>query len=96
MLVLDSVAKLFNTGLVSLRSGTNGVYRYESNGTVALIAIVSYFNAFPLRTIKSQAFTKWCHARELVLLKHHLTPKGLAELKQLALMVNDKSSIKRS
>lgn len=47
MLVLDSVAKLFNTGLVSLRSGTNGVYRYESNGTVALIAIVSYFNAFP-------------------------------------------------
>lgn len=50
MLVLDSVAKLFNTGLVSLRSGTNGVYRYESNGTVALIAIVSYFNAFSGRS----------------------------------------------
>jgi len=49
---------LFNTGRVSLRKETNGVYRYEINNIKHLEAVVSYFSVFPLRTIKSQAFIK--------------------------------------
>lgn len=88
------VKKIFNTGHVSLRSGTNGVYRYESNNTVALLNIINYFNEFPLKTIKAQAFMKWSHIRELVINKHHLTQEGLDDIRLLARSVNDKSSIK--
>lgn len=93
--VLTIVMTLFNTGSVSLRKGTNGVYRYDATNNIALGPVVNYFTQFPLRTIKADAFIKWCKVRELVLAKNHLTPEGLAEIKQLVKVINDKSSIKR-
>lgn len=94
--VLLIVQSLFNTGNVSLRKGTNGVYRYDAKNNLALGVVKDYFTQFPLRTIKGEAFIKWCEVRSLVLGKAHLTPEGLEQIKTLAKLINDKSSIKRS
>jgi hypothetical protein len=88
--VLLFVQEQFRTGHVTLRQGTEGVYRYETNNVIAQAAIVNYFTVFPLRTIKLQAFVKWCNIRKLILDKHHLTAEGLAQIKLLSKQVNDR------
>lgn len=88
--VLRLVLDLFNTGHVSLRKDTNGVYRYESNSTAALLAFVNYFSTFPLRTVKAAAFIKWNNVRLLIQKKQHLTAEGLAEIKLLVKDINNK------
>lgn len=90
--VLLSTLELFNTGHVTFRPKTGGVYRYEANSVLAQAAIVSYFTYFPLKTQKTRAFKKWCNIRGLIISKHHLTAEGLSQIKLLAELVNDKSS----
>jgi hypothetical protein len=93
--VLEKVKVLFKTGRVSARLKTNGVFRYETNNTLAQIIIIEYFTNFPLKSFKSKAFAKWSHVRKLVINKHHLTKEGLIEMRQLTKEINDKTSIKR-
>jgi hypothetical protein len=52
------IRDLFNTGYVSKRSGNLTTFRYTADGYSTLGPILSYFESFPLKTIKQQAFTK--------------------------------------
>jgi len=63
------------------------------DGYINLEPILSYFDLFPLKTIKSQAFIKWSQIHSLILAKKHLDVEGLAKIKLLAKLVNDKSNI---
>jgi len=56
--ILDKICKLFGLGKVTLRSGTNDVYRYTATGFKPLNSIISYFKLFPLQTKKALSFDK--------------------------------------
>lgn len=58
-LALYIIRDLLDTGYVSKRSGNLTTFRYTADGYSKLGPILSYFNSFPLKTIKQQAFTKW-------------------------------------
>ena len=92
-LALSIIRDLFNTGYVSKRSDNLTTFRYTADGYTKLGPILSYFKLFPLKTIKYQAFIKWSEINSLILAKQHLDEKGLAKIKLLAKLVNDKSDI---
>lgn len=52
-LVLDWVKTLFDCGKVTLRTETDGVYRYTITGFSNMTIVRSYFAKFPLRTKNS-------------------------------------------
>ncbi len=55
--------------------------------------VILYFNAFPLKTIKKEAFIKWCDIRVMMGNKEHLNLEGFTKIKKLAKLVNDKTKI---
>jgi hypothetical protein len=92
-LVLSIINNLFNTGYVSKRSGNLTTFRYTADGYTRLGPILSYFELFPLKTIKHEAFIKWSEIHSLILSKNHLNIEGLTKIKILAKLVNDKTNI---
>jgi len=56
--ILNKINNLFGLGKVTLRSGTNDVYRYTVTGFKSLNIIINYFNLFPLQTKKAFSFEK--------------------------------------
>jgi hypothetical protein len=56
--ILIRIQNLFEFGKVTLRSKTNGVYRYTATGFKSLNDIISYFKVFPLLTKKAGSFEK--------------------------------------
>jgi hypothetical protein len=60
---------LFSYGAVSLRSASNGVYRYQVNYLKGLIPIRNYFLNFPLKSKKILSFKKWNKFYKMVLNK---------------------------
>ena len=56
--ILQVIRNLFGFGKVTLRSGTDGVYRYTITGFKSMNDVVSYFKAFPLFTKKASSFDK--------------------------------------
>lgn len=58
-LALCIIRDLLNTGFVSKKSGNLTTFRYTAQGYSNLGPILSYFDSFPLKTIKHQAFIKW-------------------------------------
>lgn len=87
---LQYIAKLFNSGGVSLRSKTNGVYRYkiDSFNNTASVVKLRYLKDYPLKTKKFRAFVKWCNIRNMLLRQEHLTQSGLDRIRELAVKVN--------
>jgi hypothetical protein len=57
-LALCIIRDLLNTGFVSKKSGNLTTFRYTAQGYSNLGPILSYFDSFPLKTIKHQAFIK--------------------------------------
>jgi hypothetical protein len=57
-LILNKICELFGFGKVTLRSGTDNVYRYTATGFKSLNDVISYFKLFPLHTKKAISFEK--------------------------------------
>jgi hypothetical protein len=56
--ILNKVCEIFGFGKVSLRSGTDNVYRFTVTGFNALNNVIAYFNLFPLKTKKDLSFKR--------------------------------------
>jgi hypothetical protein len=57
-IILHKVFELFGFGKVTLRSGTEDVYRYTATGFKPLNDVIAYFKLFPLQTKKALSFEK--------------------------------------
>ncbi|CAG8976697.1 hypothetical protein HYALB_00008448 [Hymenoscyphus albidus] len=56
--ILLIIRNLFGFGKVTLRSGTDGVYRYTATGFKSMNHVISYFKLFPLFTKKAGSLEK--------------------------------------
>jgi len=56
--ILNNIRDLFGFGKVTLRSKTDGVYRYTATGFKSMNDVISYFKVFPLFTKKALSFRK--------------------------------------
>lgn len=86
--VLQLIRNLFGFGKVSLRSGTDNVYRLTVNSFKGLVFVRDYFLLYPLRTKKAISFLKWNEVYGIALAKEHLDAKGLAKIRVLAKEIN--------
>lgn len=86
--ILNKICELFGFGKVTLRSGTEDVYRYTATGFKPLQGVISYFELFPLQTKKSSSLEKWLTVHTQVSNKLHLTKEGLAQVKFLQKQIN--------
>jgi hypothetical protein len=91
--ILNKVYELFGFGKVTLRSGSNNVYRYTATGFKALNYIIAYFKLFPLQTKKAFSFEKWLTIHNQVFNKLHLTEKGLSQIRTLQKQINLNNSM---
>lgn len=91
--ILIAIQNLFGLGKVSLRSQTDGVYRYTVTGFKSMNDVISYFKAFPLLTKKAQSFEKWFSIHNMVSNKLHLTEQGLAQVRVLQKQINIENSM---
>lgn len=93
--LLLNIRELFGYGAVSLRSETNGVYRYHVTSFKGLIPIRNYFLLFPLKSKKRLSFEKWNEIHKKVLNKEHLLKKGLISIRELSKNININNSLNR-
>jgi hypothetical protein len=56
--ILDKICQLFGFGKVTLRSGTEDVYRYTVTGFKVLNEVIAYFKVYPLQTKKALSLEK--------------------------------------
>ena len=91
--ILNKICELFGSGKVTLRSGTDNVYRYTATGFKPLNDVISYFKLFPLYTKKAISIEKWCTVHNLVYNKLHLTEEGLAQVRILQKQINLNNSM---
>jgi len=91
--ILNKVYELFGFGKVSLRSGTDSVYRYTATGFKALNDVIAYFKIFPLQTKKALSFEKWLTVHIQVSNKLHLTDEGLSQVRTLQKQINLNNSL---
>ena len=91
--ILSRVYELFGFGKVTLRSGTDNVYRYTATGFKALNDVIEYFKKFPLQTKKAFSFEKWLIVHNHVSNKLHLTDEGLSQVRTLQKQINLNNSI---
>jgi hypothetical protein len=91
--ILQVIQNLFGFGKVTLRSKTDGVYRYTVTGFKTMIGVISYFKKFPLLTKKAQSFDKWLAIHNIVFNKLHLNEEGLAQVRVLQKQININNSI---
>ena len=90
---LNLIRNIFNTGFVSQRKSNLAAFRYTSSSLKGSEIVVLYFNAFPLKTFKKEAFIKWCDIRVMMANKEHLHLEGFTKIRALAYLVNDKTKI---
>jgi len=86
--ILLIIRNLFGFGKVTLRSKTDGVYRYTATGFKSMYDVISYFKAFPLLTKKARSFEKWLTVHNIVYNKLHLTEEGSAQVRALQKQIN--------
>ena len=91
--ILNKINNLFGLGKVTLRSGTNDVYRYTVTGFKSLNIIINYFNLFPLQTKKAFSFEKWLIVHNNVSNKLHLTEERLSQIRIIQKQINLNNSI---
>lgn len=87
-IILNKVYELFGFGKVTLRSGTEDVYRYTATGFKPLNNVIAYFKLHPLKTKKASSFDKWLIIHNQVSNKLHLTNEGLAQVRSLQKQIN--------
>ena len=91
--ILNKVYELFGFGKVTLRSGTDNVYRYTATGFKPLNDVIAYFKLFPLQTKKALSFEKWLTIHNQVSNKLHLTEEGLSHVRTLQKQINLNNSM---
>lgn len=91
--ILLVINNLFGFGKVTLRSKTDGVYRYTVTGFKPMNDVISYFEVFPLKTKKALSFEKWLGIHNIVSNKLHLSEKGLAQVRALQKEININNSM---
>lgn len=91
--ILHTIQDLFGFGKVTIRSKTDGVYRYTATGFKSMKDVISYFKVFPLLTKKALSFDKWLTIHNLVINKLHLTEEGLAQVRALQKQININNSM---
>lgn len=91
--ILNKVYELFGFGKVTLRSGTENVYRYTVTGFKPLNDVIAYFKLFPLQTKKALSLEKWLTVHNLVSNKLHLTEQGLSQVRTLQKQINLNNSV---
>jgi hypothetical protein len=91
--ILLIIRDLFGFGKVTLRSETDGVYRYTATGFKSMSSVISYFKVFPLLTKKASSLYKWSYIHNMVSNKLHLTRQGLVEVKSQQRQINIDNSI---
>jgi len=52
------IQNLFGFGKVTIRTKTDGIYRYTATGVKCMKNVISYFKVLPLLTKKAQSFEK--------------------------------------
>ena len=87
-LILNKIQELFGFGKVSLKSGTEDVYRYTATGFKGLNRVITYFTLFRLYTKKAISYKNWLNVHHLVSNKLHLTEEGLAQVRALQKQIN--------
>ena len=92
-IILNKVYELFGFGKVTLRSGTEDVYRYTATGFKPLNNVIVYFKLHPLKTKKASSFDKWLIIHNQVSNKLHLTEGGLSNVRNLQKQINLNNSI---
>jgi hypothetical protein len=80
--ILLVIKNLFGFGKVTLRSKTEGVYRYTATEFKSMNNVISYFKVFPLLTKKAQSFDKWLAIHNIVFNKIHLSESQVRVLKK--------------
>lgn len=94
--ILLVIQNIFGFGKVTLRSKTDGVYRYTATGRRAsksMNDVISYFKVFPLLTKKAQSFDKWLAIHNIVSNKLHLSEEVLAQVRVLQKQINLNNSM---
>lgn len=91
--ILQIIRDLFGFGKVTLRSATDGVYRYTATGFKSMNDVISYFKVFPLLTNKSLSLDKWSTIHNIVSNKLHITDEGLAQVRVLQKQINLDNSV---
>lgn len=86
--ILLKIQNLFEFGKVTLRSKTEGVYRYTVTGFKSNKKIISYFKEYPLLTKKASSFEKWSIIHDIVSNKLHLSEQGLANVRAVQKQIN--------
>jgi len=92
---LNYIRNLFGFGRVSLRSGTQDVYRYRVDSFKGLDPITNYFNIYPLKTKKQISFLNWSKIYNMLLNKEHLTDEGLYKIREIKKTININNSLTR-
>ena len=92
---LNYIRNLFGFGKVSLRSGTQDVYRYGVDSFKSLNPITNYFNTYPLKSKKQISFLNWSKVYNMLLNKEHLTDKGLSKIREIKKTINVNNSLTR-
>ena len=87
--VLLHIKHIFGVGSVN-RTGDPGVFRYTNGSLKSNSLTVDYFNLFPAKGLKQDAFLKWCDIRTMLLEKKHLKEGGMELIKEMAKNVNKK------
>jgi len=91
--ILQVIQNIFGFGKVTLRSKTDGVYRYTATGFKSMNDVISYFKVFPLLTKKAQSFNKWLAIHNIVSNKLQLSEEGLAQVRALQKQININNSM---
>ena len=86
--ILNKIQSIFGFGKVTLRSNTEGVYRYTATGFKTINHVIFYFKVFPLLTKKALSFDKWITIHNIVSNNLHLTDEGLAQVRALQKEIN--------
>lgn len=76
-MLLEYICNLFGFGKVSLRRGTNQVYRFTIGSYKGLVNVRDYFLISLLRTKKAVSFIKCNEVYTMRLNKEYLDLKGL-------------------
>jgi len=83
--------KLGEKGLLKEKNGLNSfMWRVRTTNKKGVLAIVQYFNRFPLWSSKYLDYLNWEQAYYIIMTKAHTKPKGLFEITQLKNTMNNK------
>lgn len=91
--LLSDVCNLFKCGYVSLRLGTDGVFRYWLTSVLGFPRLIDYLSFYRLKTKKLNSFETWLVVYYMILRKEHLTDRGLMKINKLRRQMNKENSL---